>query len=158
MYLSLSPLLFASFISSAICKASSDAISTSCFYFLGVWFSSMPPVQYYGLLSTVLWAHYLLDLVSWIYLSPLLYGIWFKPYLAGLVFFLVFFSLSLNFAMRSLWSESQSAPSLLFWWLYIASPSLATKNVINLISVLTIWWCPCVKPSLVLLKKGVCYE
>jgi len=33
---------------------------------------------------------------------------------------------------------------------------LATKNVINLISVLTFWWCPCVKLSLVLLKKGVC--
>ena len=25
-----------------------------------------------------------------------------------------------------------------------ASPSLAAKNVINLISVMTVWWCPCV--------------
>jgi len=32
-----------------------------------------------------------------------------------------------------------------FCWLYTASPSLATKTVINLISVLTIWWYPCVK-------------
>ena len=31
-----------------------------------------------------------------------------------------------------------------FCWLYRASPSLAVKNIINLISVLTIWWCPCV--------------
>ena len=31
-----------------------------------------------------------------------------------------------------------------FCWLYRASPSLAGKNIINLISVLTIWWCPCV--------------
>ena len=31
-----------------------------------------------------------------------------------------------------------------FCWLYRASPSLAAKNIINLISVLTIWWCPCV--------------
>ena len=31
-----------------------------------------------------------------------------------------------------------------FCWLYRASPSLVAKNVINLISILTIWWCPCV--------------
>ena len=36
-----------------------------------------------------------------------------------------------------------------FCWLYRASPSLAAKNRINLISVLTIWWCPCVESSLV---------
>ena len=45
-----------------------------------------------------------------------------------------------------------------FCWLYRASPSLATKNIINLISVLTIWWCPCVESSLVFLKQGVCYD
>ena len=28
-------------------------------------------------------------------------------------------------------------------WLYRASPSLAAKNIINLISVSIIWWCPC---------------
>ena len=32
-----------------------------------------------------------------------------------------------------------------FCWLYRASSSLASKNIINLISVLTIWWCPCVE-------------
>ena len=31
-----------------------------------------------------------------------------------------------------------------FFWLYRASPSLAAKNIINLILVLTIWWCPCI--------------
>ena len=36
--------------------------------------------------------------------------------------------------------------------------SLAVKNIINLISVLTIWWCPCVESSLVLLEEGVCYD
>ena len=45
-----------------------------------------------------------------------------------------------------------------FCWLYRASPSLAAKNIINLISVLTIWWCPCVEYSLVLLEEGVCYD
>ena len=31
-----------------------------------------------------------------------------------------------------------------FCWLYRASTSLAKKNIINLISLLTIWWYPCV--------------
>ena len=45
-----------------------------------------------------------------------------------------------------------------FCWLYRASSSLAANNIINLISVLTIWWCPCEKSSLVLLEEGVCYD
>ena len=45
-----------------------------------------------------------------------------------------------------------------FCWLYRASLSLAGKNIINLISVLTIWWCPCVESSLAFLKEGVCYD
>ena len=45
-----------------------------------------------------------------------------------------------------------------FCWMYRASPSSAAKNIINLISVLTIWWCPCVESSLVLLEKAVCYD
>ena len=43
-----------------------------------------------------------------------------------------------------------------FYWLYRASPSLAAKNIINLVSVLTIWWCPYVESSLVLLEDSVC--
>ena len=42
-----------------------------------------------------------------------------------------------------------------FCWLYTASPFLAAKNTINLILVLTIWGCPCVESSLVLLEEGV---
>ena len=45
-----------------------------------------------------------------------------------------------------------------FCWLYRVSPSLAAKNIVNLISVLTIWWCPCIESSLVLLEEGVCYD
>ena len=45
-----------------------------------------------------------------------------------------------------------------FCWLYRASPSLAAKNVISMISVLAIWWCPCVESCLVLLEEGVCYD
>ena len=40
-----------------------------------------------------------------------------------------------------------------FCWLYTASPFSPTKNVINLILVLTIWWCPCVKSSLIFWKR-----
>ena len=45
-----------------------------------------------------------------------------------------------------------------FCWLYRASPSLTAKNIITLISVMAIWWCPCVESSLVLLEEGVCYD
>ena len=45
-----------------------------------------------------------------------------------------------------------------FCWLYRASPALAAKNIINLISVLCIWWCPCVELSLVLLEESVGYD
>ena len=45
-----------------------------------------------------------------------------------------------------------------FCWLYRASPSLVEKNIINLILVLTIWWCPRVESSLVLLEDSVCYD
>ena len=43
-----------------------------------------------------------------------------------------------------------------FCWLCRASPSLAAKNIINLSSVLTVLWCPCVESSLELLKESVC--
>ena len=42
-----------------------------------------------------------------------------------------------------------------FCWLYRASPSLAAKKIINLISVLTIWWCPCVDLLLCCWKRVV---
>ena len=36
-----------------------------------------------------------------------------------------------------------------FCWGYRASPSLAANNIINLISVLTIWWCPRIESCVV---------
>ena len=45
-----------------------------------------------------------------------------------------------------------------YCWLYRGSPSLTAKDIISLISVLTIWWCPYVKSSLVLLEEGVYYD
>ena len=52
---------------------------------------------------------------------------------------------------------SHSQILVFFCWLYRVSTSLAAKNIINLILVLTIWWCPCVVSSLVL-EKHVCYD
>ena len=45
-----------------------------------------------------------------------------------------------------------------FCWLYRASPSSASKNIINLMSVLAIWWCPHIELSLVLLEECICYD
>ena len=40
-----------------------------------------------------------------------------------------------------------------FCWLYRTSPSLAAKNIINMILVFTIHWCSCVELFLMLLKR-----
>ena len=45
-----------------------------------------------------------------------------------------------------------------FCWLYRASLSLSAKNIINMILVLTILWCPRIASSLVLLNEDVCYD
>ena len=45
-----------------------------------------------------------------------------------------------------------------FCWLYRAFLSLGAKNIINLISALTIWWCPYVELSFLLLKETVSYD
>ena len=49
------------------------------------------------------------------------------------------------------------SPQSCFCWLYRAYYR-AAKNIINLLSVLTIWWCLCVESSLVLLEEGACYD
>ena len=64
----------------------------------------------------VLQALSLIDLSPWIYLSLPLYihrG-WFRSYLTSLAVFPAFFILNLCFAIRSLRSEPQSAPGLIF--------------------------------------------
>ena len=42
-----------------------------------------------------------------------------------------------------------------FCWLYRALRTLAARNIINLISVLTIWWCPCVESPLCCWKRVI---
>ena len=45
-----------------------------------------------------------------------------------------------------------------FCWLHRAFPSLAAKNIISLILVLTIWWCPCVESKVMINNKGLLLE
>ena len=84
--------------------------------------------------------------------------IWFRSYLHGLVVFPYFLQFTSEFGNKEfkIWATVSSWSC--FCWLYRASPSSAAKNIIGLISVLTIWWCPCVESSLVLLEEGVCYD
>ena len=128
-----------------------------CISFSLGWFWSLPPVQCYEPPSIVLHALCLSDLIPWIYLSLhcIIIGIWFRSYLNGLVSFPAFFSLAWLHKELMIWAIVSSRSC--FCWLYrAASPSSAAKNIINLMLVLTIWWC--VELSLVLLEEGACYD
>ena len=70
---SLSPLPFAS-LSSVVFKDSSDNLFAFLHFFFFGWFWSLSPVQYYELLSLILQALCLPDLIPWIYLPPPLYN------------------------------------------------------------------------------------
>ena len=105
------PLPFTSFLFSAICKASSD--NHFAFLFLGDGFD-------YHLLYNVknfrpwFFRHSLLDLILWIYFSLPLYN--HKRFDLGHTWMVLptFFNLHMNLAIRSSWSELQSAPNLIF--------------------------------------------
>ena len=151
VYLSFSPLLFASLLFTAIGKASSDshfAFLRFFFVCLFSFFSFFLAFLHFFFLGMVLLpsscivsqtsvhslSSTLSDLVPSIYFPLPLYN--HKGFDLGhtlmVVIFPTFFILSLNLAMSS-WSEPQSALSLGFCWLYWASVSLAAKNIINLI-------------------------
>ena len=70
--------------------------------------------------------------------------------------FLVFSSREFCNKEFMIWATVRSRSC--FCWRCRGSPSLAAKNIINLILILTTWWCPCVESSLVLLEEGVCYD
>ena len=117
IYISFSPLPFASLLFWAICKASSDnhfallhwiflrmvLISTFC---------TMLKTSIHSSSGTLSVRSNPLNLfvTSTVYLQ----GICFRSYLSCLMVFPTFFNLSLNLAIRSSWSEPQSVPSLVF--------------------------------------------
>ena len=99
----------------AICKASSDShFAFLHFFFLGM--VLIPVSCTMSRTSVHSSSGTLSDLVpkSISHFHCITIGIWFRSYLNGLVLFPTFFNLSLNLAIRSSWSEPQSAPSLVF--------------------------------------------
>ena len=78
--------------------------------------------------------------------------------LNGLVVFPNFLQFQSEFGNRELMICTTVNSWSCFCWLYRALPSLAANNISNLILILTIWWCPWVESSLVLLEEGVCYD
>ena len=58
-----------------------------------------------------------------------------------------------DFLQKELMIWSTVSSQSCFCWLYRASLSLVAKNIINLILVLTICWCPCVKSFLCCWKR-----
>ena len=79
-----------------------------------------------------------------------------KSHLNGLVVSPISFKPEFCNKEPKIWATVTSR--ICFYWQYRASPFLAEKKKIDLISVLTIWWCPCVELSLVLLEESVCYD
>ena len=69
--------------------------------------------------------------------------------------FPTFFQFKPEFCTKELMISAIVNSRFCFCWLYRASSSLAAKNIMNLILVLTIWWCPCVESSLGLLGQAM---
>ena len=141
------------FFSQLLVSLPQTTILPCCISFSWGWSWSLPPIQYHEPLFIVLQALYLSDLTPWIYLSLPLYNSkgfnlshtwWFS----GFSYFLQFKS---EFCNKEFTILATVSSWYCFCWLYRVSPSLAAKNITNLILVLTIWWCPCVE-SFVLLE------
>ena len=138
-------------------KASSDKhFAFLHFFFLG-WSWSLPLVQWNEPPTIVLQALCLSDVILWIYFSLPVYNCkgFDLGHTSGFPYFLQFKS---QFCHKNFMIWAIVSSHSCFCWLYRAFPSLAANNLINLILVLTLWWCPCVESSLVLLEEGVCYD
>ena len=121
---------------------------------LSMTFLLLPPVQCYEPPSTVLQVLCLPYLIFLIYSTPRLH--YHKE------FDLVIPEWPCDFLNFLQFKSEFDNNKLMIWatisWLYRAFPFLTAKNIISLIYLLTIWWCPCVESSLVLLEKSVCYS
>ena len=101
------------FLSQLFVRPPQTTILPFCISFSWGWSWSLPPVQCHKPPSIILQALCVSYLIPSICFSLPLYN-WFRLYLNGPVVFPIFFSLSLNLAIRSSWSEPQSAPGLVF--------------------------------------------
>ena len=100
------------------------------------------------------------DLIPWIYLSFPLYNrkgfdLVIPEWSTGFPYFLQFKS---EFGNKEFMIWATVSSWSCFCWLCRVSPSLAAKNIINLILLFTIWWCPFVESCLLLLEEGTCYD
>ena len=68
-----------------------------------------------------------------------------------------FLKLKSEFCNKELIIWATGSSRSCFSWLYRASPLWLKRIYISVISVLTIWWCPCVELSLGLLEQGICF-
>ena len=116
LYLSFFPSLSFLFFLQLFVKSTQTITFPSCICFSLGWSWSPLSAQCYKALSIVLQALCLPDLIPWIYFSlPLYNHKGFDLDHTWMVYwFSLLFNLSLNLAIRSSWSESQSAPSLIF--------------------------------------------
>ena len=85
---------------------------------------------------------------------PLLF-LWSSELSSGFPYFL---QLKPEFCNNELMIWATVSSRSCFCWLCRVSPSLAAKYIINLISVLTLWWYSCVGWALVLLEEAVFYD
>ena len=143
------------FLFIAICKAS----SANHFAFLHLFFLGMVliPVSCTSWTSVHSSSGALSGLITWVCLSLPLYNhkgfdLGLSEWSSGFPYFLKF---NCQFANKEFMIQGTVSSQSCFGWLYRASPSLAAKNTSSLISVLTIWWYPCIESSLVLLEEGV---
>ena len=117
-------------------------------------------LQCYESVSIVLQVLCLSDLILWIYLSLPLYN--HKRFDLSYTWMAQWFPYFLQFKSEFYNKEFMFWATVSSWsyfcWLYRASSSLAAKNIISLILVLTIWWCLCIELSLVFLEEGICYD
>ena len=160
VYLSFSPLPFTSLLFTAICKASSD----NHFAFLYFFFLEMVLIpasctmswtSIHGSSGTLSIRSSPLNLFPFPLYNHKGFDLGHTWMVSGFPYFLQFQS---EFGNKEFMIWATVSSWSCFCWLYRASPSLAAKNIINLILMLTIWWCPCVESSLVLLEEGVCYD
>ena len=138
VYLSFSPLPFTSLLWSTICKLIKKPFASLHFFFLGmVLNTAFCTVSQTSIHSSS--ALCLSDLIPWVYVSFLLYNckgfdLGHAEWSSGFLYFLQFKS---EFGNKETMVWATVSSWSCFCWLYRASPSLTTKNIVNLISVLT---------------------
>ena len=114
-----------SFFLSYLLRPPQTTTLPSCISFSLGWFWSLPPGQCYKLLSIVIQALCLPDLIPWNYLSPLLYDLnrfdLGHTWMASLVVFLAFFKPDFCYIELMIWATVSSRSY--FSWLIDPPPS-----------------------------------